>query len=80
MATGVLYVRIDEDLLEWVREQSGSTGVPVAKVTGALLAWARERGARVTGGVAVLAAVCQDTSHDDYGRTGCAECARQSAR
>lgn len=49
MATGVLYVRIDEQLLEWIREQSGSTGVPMAKVTEAILAWARAQGASVSG-------------------------------
>jgi hypothetical protein len=47
MATGVLYVRIEEDLLDWIREQSGRTGMPMARVTEALLAWARGQGAEV---------------------------------
>lgn len=54
MQTGVLYVRISADLLEWIREQAGTTGVPMAKVTDALLRWAHDQGATVTGAIAIL--------------------------
>jgi hypothetical protein len=70
MATGTLYVRIDEDLLEWIREQSGVTGVPMARVTEALLRWALEHGACLTGRVEIrsgpwVCGRCQEARHDD---------------
>jgi hypothetical protein len=58
MAAVVLYVRIDEDLLEWIREQSGRTGVPMAKVTEALLARARAEGFEVTGPAVIIPPAC----------------------
>ena len=81
MATGTLYVRIDEDLLEWIREQSGTSGVPMARVTEALLRWAREHGACLTGRIEIrsgpwICSKCQEGQHADCRDTRMCQCAQ----
>lgn len=45
--TAVLYARLDEQIVEWVRGQSDASGMSMAQVTGWLLWWCREAGVQV---------------------------------
>lgn len=43
-ATEVLYARLPADLIEWIRQQAGRSGMSMAAAAGMMLAYCREAG------------------------------------